>query len=291
VTAPAFGYVRLSKEDADKPSQSPAVQREAIVAYCRRNDLELREVFVDVGVSGAVPIGKRPGGLELCRRLAHRTARGAHVVVAKVDRAWRKASDALSCVDDWQRAGIGVHLLNLPEPHVTSPAGRMMLGMLAIFAEWERGQISERTTAAIRHRKKAGRRFNRAVPLGYELVAGGALIPCREDCLTAHLIDVWSNQARLSGDKVATRLLELDRPVPPGGVRGDKGRLAWLPPEERRPSKLGQRWHQKTVWSVAKRMTDDEQYRTEVLREVGAARAAGWTEPDPLGPAVRERLA
>jgi hypothetical protein len=132
------------------------------------------------------------------------------------------------------------------------------------------------------------------IPLGYELVPGGALIPCREDALTVHLVDVWVNQARISSHRVPKRLLELDRPLPMGGVKRPKVGASfadWLPPAERRPSVLGQGWHQRTVWGIASRMAKDDQFRSMVLREVIAARAAGWTEPDPLGPGVRERLA
>jgi len=255
--------------------------------YCRRVGLDLRDVHVDLGVSGATNIADRPGGLELCRVLSHRSARGSHVVVARVDRAWRKASDALLCVDDWTRHGIGVHLVNLPIPHVTSPEGRLMLGMLAIFAEWERGQISERTTAAIQHRRRKMLKYNKVVPIGFRLGVGGALLPEHEDCLTLYLIDRWVNETRLSTGRVAGRLTECDRPLPPGGGIGD----VWVDPDKRRPSVLSRSWIQKTVWSAAKRMRDDEQYRAMVLREVVSARASGWTEPDPLGQDIRERLA
>ena len=54
----------------------------------------------------------------------------------------------------------------------TSAAGKMIFRMLAVLAEFERDQISERTSAAMQHMRAQGKRVG-AVPFGYDLAADG----------------------------------------------------------------------------------------------------------------------
>ena len=279
----AFGYARISKSDGSMPSLSPDAQRATIAQYCTSRHFALATVYTDVAVSGGTKIGERPAGGELCRRLAHRTAKGCHVVVARLDRAWRSCSDALVTVDEWLEAGVNVHLLNVPgdSKDMSTSSGRLLLGMMAMFAEWERGQIQERTRNALGHRKQTEKRWNKVVPLGYRPVTGGAVAPEPEDCLTVYLIDRWTVDGGLSSWSISRHLTRQDRPLPSNS--------RWCPPEERRPRALGRVWQQKTVWSIAQRMREIGPYRTMVLREVAAARGRGWHEPDPTdGPEDRD---
>jgi site-specific DNA recombinase len=54
----------------------------------------------------------------------------------------------------------------------TSAAGKMVFQMLAVLAEFERNQISERTKAAMSHMREQGS-FLGEVPFGYDLRADG----------------------------------------------------------------------------------------------------------------------
>ena len=53
-----------------------------------------------------------------------------------------------------------------------SAMGRMMLTMLAGFAQFERDLISERTTAALQHKKKTNKPYGHT-PLGFDKVEEG----------------------------------------------------------------------------------------------------------------------
>lgn len=285
--APAFGYVRISKDDSSDPSQSPEAQRLAIRAYCAGHELDLLETYTDLSVSGSVPIGRRPAGGELCRRLDRKGARGSVVVVAKIDRAWRRASDALVTTEEWTKIGVRCHVLNLPITDLSSTEGRFMFSMLAIGAEWERGCVRDRTRSALAHRKSNGRRWNRIIPLGLRLVTGGGLVVESEDALTCYLIDRWCGELAIPSAVVARRLTGLDRPLP---------NASWAPavavpgPEERRPSVVGRAWSGSSVVCVARRLAQDPQAREQVLREAVAAKARGWIEPDSLDAETRARL-
>jgi DNA invertase Pin-like site-specific DNA recombinase len=93
------------------------------------------------------------------------------IVALKLDRLFRDASDALVQTRSWDRAGIALHLLDMGGQAINthSALGRMMLTMMAGFAELERNLIAERTSAALRH-KKLNRRVYGSTPYGFERV-------------------------------------------------------------------------------------------------------------------------
>ena len=76
----------------------------------------------------------------------------------------------------------GADLVSLTEKiDTSSAAGKMVFRMMAVLAEFERDQISERTTAALAHKKAKGDVYA-ALPLGYA-DAGGKLVAIDEELL------------------------------------------------------------------------------------------------------------
>jgi site-specific DNA recombinase len=64
-------------------------------------------------------------------------------------------------------------LRSATEPFDTgSPAGRMMLQMLGVFAEFEHATIVDRITAGIERRAREGRWYSGRPPFGYTLKDG-----------------------------------------------------------------------------------------------------------------------
>ena len=58
----------------------------------------------------------------------------------------------------------GVHrwpVLGVPRGDLTTPAGRAMAGLLAIFAEFEREILRERTRAGLAYARQSGKRLGR----------------------------------------------------------------------------------------------------------------------------------
>ena len=78
------------------------------------------------------------------------------LVVWKVDRASRSLLDMLLIVQELE--GRGIAFKSLTENFDTSTAvGRMTLGILATFAQFERYMIRERTHAGLKTARAAGR--------------------------------------------------------------------------------------------------------------------------------------
>src|SRR5215469_16351085 len=137
----AVAYVRVS---TGKQDLSMEAQEERIRLYCQLLGLDLVEVIRERGVTAKIKLKKRPEG----SRIAQLVADGVcHIVALKLDRLFRNAVDALSHVEEWEEAGIALHLVDMGGQSVNtaSSMGKMLLTMLAGFAEFERNMIVERT--------------------------------------------------------------------------------------------------------------------------------------------------
>ena len=168
----ALGYVRVSTEEQAREGVSLAAQEARLRAYCTAAGLTLVDIMRDEGVSASKPLEKRPAGLALLRALARKQAR--HVVVVTLDRMFRSTVDCLSTVQIWDRAGIGLHLVDHGGQSIATATavGRMFLTMLAGFAEMERRLNGERTAAALRH-KKGKRQAYSPTPYGFDREGDG----------------------------------------------------------------------------------------------------------------------
>lgn len=178
----AIAYVRAS---TDEQKITLAVQAEKIAAYCTMRGLELAEVIQDAGVSGSLALKDRPAGQRIAEALCRHGA--VHVVALKLDRLFRDAADALAQTRAWDKAGIALHLCDMGGGAVdtSSPMGRMMLTMLAGFAEFERALIAERTAAALAHKRARGEYTGGRAPYGHRLEAGELVEDAGEQAVIA----------------------------------------------------------------------------------------------------------
>ena len=151
--AGAVLYIRVSTDEQARHGVSLDAQEESLRAYCTMKGLPIAGVIRDEGVSAFKHLHTRPGGAELLRLVAKGEA--ANVVALKLDRLFRNAADALALTETWNRAGVALHLVDMGGSSMdsSSATGRMMLTMLAGFAEFERALISERTTTALTYKR------------------------------------------------------------------------------------------------------------------------------------------
>ena len=141
-----LGYTRVSTA-----SQDAQLQLDALVD----SGVQKRDVFSDV-TSGSRTAIERPG----MKRLMDYIEPGDTVVVWRIDRLGRSLIDVLNTVNLLRDKGVKIRSLSDGiDPETTS--GRLMLGMLATLAEYERELITERVNAGIAAAKQAGTRFGR----------------------------------------------------------------------------------------------------------------------------------
>lgn len=167
MAATAIGYIRVSTEGQATDGVSLDAQRAKIEAWCDLNDYTLTAVHVDAGISGK-SADNRPGlqaALADCRK-------GCALVVYSLSRLARSTRDTINIGD--KLAKVGADLVSLTERvDTTSASGKMVFRLMAVLAEFERDQISERTTMALQHKKAQGEKTGGAVPYGFALAADG----------------------------------------------------------------------------------------------------------------------
>lgn len=140
-----FGYVRVSTD-----SQTVNLQVDALtVAGVPRG-----QIVKEVGSGFA--LGARPRRDELLSHLRS----GDRLVIWRLDRLGRSLSEIVQITDHFVAEGIELQsLTDGVDP--TTPAGKMMLGVMASMAEYERNLISERTKAGLKATRKRGTKLGR----------------------------------------------------------------------------------------------------------------------------------
>lgn len=143
--AVAVAYIRVSKEKAD--GYSPETQLRKIREYCRMRDWVIVEEFRDLDESGRkedrpdfqrmIEFIKNEGGID-------------YVVVYRVDRFSRSTKDFLYYLDILEKHGCNLVSVN-ESFDASTPFGRAMVSMLAVFAQLESDAIGERIRDNLAH--------------------------------------------------------------------------------------------------------------------------------------------
>ena len=241
----AIAYVRVSTVRQVEEGTSIASQTERVREYARFRRLRLmsRDVVIDDGVSGGVPLFDRTGGSRLADLIE--TGRYSHVIAVKLDRMFRMTTDAIDTMDYLAELGIAIHFVDFKgQPLDTSTStGRFFITMIAALAEMETGLISERTRAGMGYLRDNHLRFTKDI-YGWDVEEDGSIKP---NWLEQSRIDYmyWQMRAnRMSAYSVARSM-------------NDKGRLG----------KKGGKWTSSSV----KRVVGNNLHRTR-----GAYKSPSW---------------
>ena len=223
----SYGYIRVSTAGQADNGVSLDAQREKIETWCKANGFRLVEVFTDRGLS-AKRADNRPA---LQRAIKAATQRkGAALVVYSLSRLARSTKDAIAIAERLDKAG--ADLVSLSERiDTTSAAGKMVFRMLAVLAEFERDLVSERTIAALAHKRANGQRTG-TIPYGFDLDPDGTtLLPNEsEQAVIADIRSMRKQGTKLA--KIAASLTEREIPTKTG--RSDS-------------------WSVQSVWRILKR--------------------------------------
>jgi site-specific DNA recombinase len=152
-------YIRVSTaEQAESGENGGSLesQEARCRALCEARSLAVARVFVDAGASGGTL--ERPALSEL--RACVAAGEVSAVVVYAVDRLSRRQADTLALLEEFERNGSGLTAAS-QDFDTTSPTGRAMLGMLAVFAELQRAEIRDRTRRTLRAKRDRGEAVGR----------------------------------------------------------------------------------------------------------------------------------
>lgn len=147
--ARTFAYCRVSTADQTTDNQ--------VAEICAAGfNVEPKRIVAET-VSGSVPAMERKGFAKLLDRLEAEDV----LIVTKLDRLGRNAMDVRATVERLAAEGVRVHCLALGGVDLTSPAGKMTMGVIAAVAEFERDLLIERTQSGLARAKAEGKRLGR----------------------------------------------------------------------------------------------------------------------------------
>lgn len=147
--ARVFGYCRVSTVDQTTDNQVREIEAAGF-------SIDPRRIITET-VSGSVAAMERKGFAKLVDRLEA----GDVLVVTKLDRLGRNATDVRQTVDSLGGLGVRVHCLALGGVDLCSAAGRMTMQVIAAVAEFERDLLIERTQAGLQRAKAEGKALGR----------------------------------------------------------------------------------------------------------------------------------
>ena len=144
-----FAYCRVSTADQTTDNQ---IQEIAAAGFTVQKGRVIAET-----VSGAVPAMERKGFMALLNKLEAADV----LVVTKLDRLGRNVMDVLTSVRRLASMQVRVHCLALGGMDLTSSAGKMTMGLIAVIAEFERDLLVDRTQSGLARAKAQGKVLGR----------------------------------------------------------------------------------------------------------------------------------
>lgn len=166
--ATVYGYVRgsTSKQELTLVAQTECLQRFYDYKFKTTHDFVIIE---DAATSASKGFEKRAGGAKILRQ----AKMGDAVIVTKLDRAFRSMRDMAQTMEVLKEKGVAVHLLDI-NVSTDSDVGKLMAGILASVADFERSRIVTRTREVQGTRRKYVEEFfvnalpfNTSMPIGY----------------------------------------------------------------------------------------------------------------------------
>jgi len=157
-------YTRVSTTMQVEDGSSIDNQIEKLEAFCKYNDYEIVNRFSDPGVSGR-KFENRPEFMKMIS-LAEKKKIDV-VVVYSLSRFGRNLKDTLKWIEFLEKNGVSFYTQDFQADTSTSH-GKLMMQMVAAFAEFESNQRSELITSVMGHLKDQEKVFCGPTPLGFE---------------------------------------------------------------------------------------------------------------------------
>ncbi len=218
-------YTRVST-DEQVGNHSLEAQLATLERYASAQGYEVVHAYTDPGHSGAT--AERPDLQRLLRAAEVRAFDG--LLVYRLDRLARRVQLAYSLIEELGKHGVALKSFAEPMIDTTNPIGKAILGMMAVFAEWERDTFIERSQHGLRKAVEKGKYAGGIVAYGYS-VEDGVLVEHPESADVVRLIFQLCVEHGLSTIRIAEHLTALGVPThyrkDGRGVRGETTAVHW----------------------------------------------------------------
>lgn len=208
-----IGYCRVSSREQAEEGVSLAAQRAQIEAWCAATGAVLLDVVEDDPVSGSRPLAERKGGSRIARLLTQRVPEAMACAITRLDRLGRDAAETLTHLRQFTKGKVG--LVSLRERlDLTTPHGKAMAGVSAVFGQLEKELIGQRTSEALAHLHATGRVYG-PLPFGW-VRSGDDLVPdTYEQRVRSEILEL--RESRCSYREIAAWLDAKSIPAKRGG--------------------------------------------------------------------------
>ena len=220
-----IGYTRVSTQEQARDGYGLDAQEKKIRAYCELYDLKLVRIISDPGLSGKDL--DRPGMQEVLTILRQRKDTVHGLVVAKLDRLTRCIEDFAGLIREFFKNEGRKKLFSVEESIDTRrAAGRLVLNIIMMVAEWEREVIGERTSDALQAKIAMSERCGK-IRFGYDLDDDGVhLVPNTHEQEVIAQLREWKAQG-----KTYREMVEMVHEL---GIETKEGSRIWQPATIRR---------------------------------------------------------
>jgi len=144
-------YLRVSTID-----QTTLNQELELTEYCKRNNLEIFQIYKDEGVSGAKT--SRPQLDIMLQDM--RNQKFESIIVWKLDRLGRSTQHLLQLLQEFDNKKVSLIVTSM-NMDTSTPQGKFFFTIIGAIAELEREMIKERIKLGLTRRKKQGKPLGR----------------------------------------------------------------------------------------------------------------------------------
>lgn len=156
-------YTRVSHTNQVEDGSSIENQTEKLHAFCVYNNYEIVADLSDAGVSGR-KFENRQNFMKMMEMAKNKQI--DVVVVYSLSRFGRNLKDTLKWIEYLEKNNVSFYTQDFQADTSTSH-GKLMLQMIAAFAEFESNQRSELITSVMDHLKDSGKVYCGPTPLGF----------------------------------------------------------------------------------------------------------------------------
>ena len=197
-----LGYIRVSTEEQANSGLSLESQRQKLQQYCDLHDHDLVDIVEDAGESAKNL--NRPGMKQVIKAIDNKSV--DVVLVVKLDRLTRSTRDLGDLLDRFGRRGVDLAAVS-ESLDTSTAAGRMVVNMIGVVAQWEREAIGERTSAALQAKRQRGERYSGRSPYGWQYV-DGRMVENNDEQQTICLVESMVSNEKLSLRAISSRLAD-----------------------------------------------------------------------------------
>lgn len=155
-------YIRVSTSGQVSDGYGLEDQKKKLEQYCEIKGYKAYNLYCDAGISGKDTKHRK----EFNKMMIDMKAKKFHTIVAlKIDRISRSVSGFALLLEELEKNDCAIEFVN-EQMDVRGINGKMMAGILSVFAQFEREMIVERTLSGVNEAVQNGH-FGGKPPLGY----------------------------------------------------------------------------------------------------------------------------